>query len=253
MTRGVWAGLVACAVGVGCVGPQYYSPPPEQLPPIADVGGTAVQLTDQRPEWEKKPFTGVVCLYHLGKAHPSAWAQLAEEANAAVAAMPQKPQRVEVAVTSFRLVRAGDTAPRFRDWSAGPSANPGARTQEMIRANGEERERRLAQNGSVSGSAPSRATGDHVGTDVEVAFASQDDPRRMLRDHPVGASCAIRATVRLVFPDGREQTVDVKTIARGANETGTAYWGEALDFAAKAAVHDFGRQFRAAVGLPADG
>jgi hypothetical protein len=47
--------------------------------------------------------------------------------------------------------------------------------------------------------------------------------------------------------------VDVKTIARGANESGTVYWGEAMDFAARSAVRDFGRQFRAGVGLPADG
>lgn len=249
MTRGVWAGVVAFAVGAGCVGPQFYTPPPEQVPPAADVGGSTVQLLDQRPEWEKKPFTGVVCLYHLGKAQPNAWGQLTEETNAIVSAMPQKPQRVEVAVTSFRLVRAGDTAPRFRDWSAGPNANPGARTQAMVRANAEEREQRLSQ----SGSAPSRTAGDRVGNEVEMTFTSKDDPRRMLTDHPVGASCAIQAKVQLTFADGREQTVEIKTIARGANESGTAYWGDALNFATRAATRDFGRQFRVAIGLPADG
>src|ERR1700679_1519315 len=106
MWRVIWAGLVVCAVGVGCTGPQYYPPPPEHIPPPANVGGTAVQIIDQRPEWEKKPFTGVVCLYHLGKAHPDGWAQLAEETNAIVAALPQRPERVDVVISSFQLVRS---------------------------------------------------------------------------------------------------------------------------------------------------
>src|SRR4051812_29684501 len=88
MTRGVWAGLVVCAVG--CAGPRYYEAPAEKLPPVANVRGTTVQVIDQRPEWEKKPFTGVVSLYHLDKAQPGAWALLADEVGAAVAQLPEK-------------------------------------------------------------------------------------------------------------------------------------------------------------------
>jgi hypothetical protein len=240
MTRGVWARLVVCALAAGCTGPQYYPAPPENLPSPANVAGVAVQITDQRPEWEKKPFTGVVCLYHLGKAHPDAWAQLAEETNAVVAAMSQKPERVEVVVSSFRLVRSADTVPRFRDFSNGPHPNPAMRTQQMARANAEERERTLARNGS---------TGDGPPNKVERALAPKDDPRRLLADHPAGASCSIRATVRLAFANGLTQTVEVQTIARAPNDSGTGYWGEAIDNAARAAVFDFGRQFRAGAGI----
>src|SRR5262249_26207786 len=123
MTRGVWAGLAVCAFGAGCMGPQYYTPPPEKVPAPVNVGGTTVQVVDQRPEWEKKPFTGVACLYHLGKAHPGAWEQLADEADSVVAALPQKPERVEVDVTSFRLVRSGDTAKRYRTIDNSLTAN----------------------------------------------------------------------------------------------------------------------------------
>jgi hypothetical protein len=215
------------------------------MPAPANVEGAAVQIIDQRPEWEKKPFTGVVCLYHLGKSHPDAWAQLAEETNAVVAAMPQKPERVEVLVSSFRLVRSGDTGGRFRDFSAGPSPNPAARTQDITRTNREEREERLSQ---VNGRSANTPTDDRPGNSVELMFSSKDDPRRALREHPLGASCSIQAQVRLVFPGGREQTLDVKTIARGANDTGTAYWGEAIDTATRSAVFQFGRQFRTGVG-----
>ena len=252
MRRAIWTGLAVCAVGAGCVGPQYYTPPPEQVPPPANVGGATVQVVDQRPEWEKKPFTGVVCLYHLGKAHPDAWAQLAEETNAVVNVMPQKPERVEVAVTSFRLVRSVENTKQFRDWGAGPNANPGARTQQMVRSNGEEREQALARSGGNTGVPTPRPTADGPANKVEMALSAKDDPRRMLQDHPSGASCAIQATVRLVFPGGREQLVDVKTITRGANDSGTAYWGEAIDTAARSAVIQFGRQFRSGVGLNPD-
>lgn len=250
MTRGVWAGLATCVLcAVGCSGPQYYTAPAEQLPQPANVSGAVVQVVDQRPDWEKKPFTGVVCLYHLDKAHPGAWSQLADETNAVVATMPQKPERVEVVVTSYRLVRAGDTAPRYRDRSAGPNPNPAARTQDMVIANRESHQQRVAEaNGTAPGEGPT-LTDDRPGNSVEVMFTGKDDPRRKLREHPLGASCHLQATVRMVFPGGQEQTVDVKTYARGTNSTGTMYQGEAIDSAAKNAVFQFGRQFRSGVGL----
>ncbi len=258
MPLGTWAGLmvgVLCAVGAGCSGPQYYEAPPDKLPPPATVAGTTVQLIDQRPEWEKKPFTGVVCLYHLGKAHPDAWAQLAEEMNAIVAQMPQKPERVDVVVSSFRLVRAGDSGGRFRDFSKGPNANPNARIIDPNSRNSSDvRERQVSQSGVTTGG-PSRTdphTADRPGNEVELMLSSKDDPRRKLRDHPNGASCSIETRTRLVFAGGREQIVEVKTLARGANESGTVYWGEAIDFAAKSAVHDFGRKFRTSLGMNAD-
>ena len=144
MTRGIWAGLVLCAAGVGCSGPQYYTAPPDHLPAPENVGGSLVQIVDERPEWEKKPFTGVVCLYHLGKAHPDAWAALSEEADAVVAAMPQKPERVEVAVTSYRLVRSTESLKKFHDWGTGPNPNPALQTATQVQANRDERDQRLA-------------------------------------------------------------------------------------------------------------
>lgn len=253
MTRGVWAAVAVCALGAGCNGPRYYTAPAERLPPAVRVGGANVQVVDQRPEWERKPFTGAVCLYHLGKAHPGAWEQLAEETNAVVAAMPQKPERVEVEVTSFRLVRSGDTAKRYRDINNTPNINPRERFTQTMRDNDERERRRQEREGTagegVSGATAKQVAADKPGNDIELMFAAKDDPRVLLRDHPIGASCALQARVKLVFPGGREQTVDVKTFARGANETGTAYWGEAIDYAARAAVQQFGQQFRSGVGL----
>ena len=149
MTRGVWAAVVVCAGGAGCTGPQYYKPPAEQLPQPTNVGGSVVQVVDQRPEWETKPFTGVVCLYHLGKAHPGAWEQLSAETKAVVAAMPQKPEHVEVAVTSFRLVRSGDSSPRYRDINPAPSVNPNVRIQQAVRTDDDKREQRKLMTGAV--------------------------------------------------------------------------------------------------------
>jgi hypothetical protein len=256
MTRGVWAIMSVCAVSVGCTGPQYYTAPAEKLPQPINVGGSVVQVVDQRPEWEKKPFTGVVCLYHLGKAHPGAWEQIAAEANAVVAAMPQKPERVEIEVTSFRLVKSGDTAPRYRDINNATNINPRERFTQTMRDNDERERRRHEREGTagsgVNGATAKQVAADRPGNDVELMLASKNDPRRMLREHPIGASCSIQARVRMIYPGGREQTVDVKSIARGANESGTAYWGEAIDFAARTAAQQFGQQLRNGVGLGDD-
>ncbi|QJW98105.1 hypothetical protein FTUN_5685 [Frigoriglobus tundricola] len=251
MTRAMWAGLAVCAVGVGCTGPQYYTPPAEPIPGPANVGGATVQIIDQRPEWEKKPFLGVVCLYHLGKAHPDAWAQLAQETAAVVNAMPQKPVRVDVVVSSFRLVRSTDSVKKFHDYGSGPNPNPNAQTTTMSQANADERKERLsAVNGTGSGEQGQSTDGPP--NKLEMMFASKDDPRRLLKDHPGGASCAIQAQIRLVFANGQEQRVDVKTLNRGENTTHSGYMGEAMDSAARAAVFQFGRQFRNGVGLNPD-
>jgi hypothetical protein len=254
MTRGIWAGLALCAASIGCSGPQYYQAPPEQIPTAVNVGGTTVQIVDQRPEWEKKPFTGPVCMYHLGKAHPDAWAQLAKEADTIVAAMPQKPERVEVVVTSYRLVRQVENTKKFHDWGAGPNPNPAMQTATAVQANRDDREQRLAQiHGTSPNGVPVRgSTVDGPANKVEMLFASKDDPRRFLQEHPSGSSCHLQAKIRLIYPGGQEKTVDVNTLNRGENVTGTMYQGEAMDAAVHSAVFQFGRQFRAGAGLIPD-
>jgi hypothetical protein len=250
MTRVTWAGLVVWAVGAGCTGPQYYAPPPEKIPPPANVGGATVQIIDQRPEWEKKPFMGVVCMYHLDKTH--AWDQLAQETAAVVNAMPQKPARVEVVVSSFRVVRSVESTHKFRDFGAGPNPNPNAQMATMSRNNADERQERLAQvNGNTLTSQPGHAP-DGPPNKLEMMFASKDDPRRMLKDHPGGASCEVEAQIRLIFANGPEQSVHVKTLNRGENTTNTGFMGEAMDAATRTAVFQYGRQFRTGVGLNPD-
>jgi hypothetical protein len=254
MTRGVWAAVAVCAVAAGCNSPQYYTAPPEKLPPAVNVGGAQVQITDHRPEWEKKPFTGTVCLYHLDKAQPGCWAQLAEEANAVVEAMPQKPEKVEIEVTSFRLVRSGITGKRYQEVgnANAPAADPRVRFRGTQRLNDEFRQRRDERNGTAVEAPDARMVSDKNGPDIELAFAAGDDPRVLLRDHPSGASCALKARVKMTFPGGRQQTADVSTFARAGNETGTAYWGEAVNQAARTAVQQFGDQFRTAAGVKAE-
>src|SRR5262249_47904349 len=95
-------------------------------------------------------------------------------------------------------------------------------------------------------------TDERPGNTVELMFAQKDDPRQKLRVHPLGASCALQANVRLIYPGGQEQTVNVETIVNGANNTQTAYHGEAIDAAAKNALFQYGRQFRSGVGLNPD-
>lgn len=246
MTRGVWAGLAACAIAAGCTGPQYYTAPPDTVAPDRTVDGVSFRIVDQRPEWEKKPFTGVVCLYHLGKAHPDAWTQLADETNAVVGQMPQKPERVEVTVQSFRLVRSADSVPKYRDLSAGPNANPQMQLAQHTRANAEQRDRTLGRDGGSN--AARTDAGDGPPNKVAAVFASKDDPRRALAEHPAGASCRIQVSIKLTFAGGEAKTIDFTTMSRAPNDS-SDYYGQAMDNATKAAVIDYGNQFRKSVGL----
>jgi hypothetical protein len=240
----MWVGLVLSAIGVGCGGPQYYNAPPEHFPPPATVGGVAVQFIDERPDWEKKPFTGTVRLYHLGQAHPDAWVQLAEETNAIVASLPQKPERVEVVVSSFQLVRSGEPLRKYHDISTASNPNPTAGAQSQTLGRNTDRDQSGSQGGGAAQQPP-----DGPPNKLELAFAPKDDPRRMLLDHPPGVSCSIRATVRLVYPGGGEQKVPVKTIFRAPNDADSGYYGQAIDNSARGAVIDYGRQFRTALGI----
>lgn len=250
MTRGVWATVAVCALAGGCNAPQYYTAPPDKMPPPANVNGATVQIADRRPDWEKKPFTGPLCMYHLDKSDPGGWAQLAEEANAVVAAMPEKPERVEVEVTSFRLVRSGATGKVYKELGSAPAVTSQQRFNGTRQLNDEFRARRDERNGVAA--TANVGVADKSGKDIELVFASGDDPRVLLRDHPSGASCALKAKVKMTFAGGRQQTVDVNAFSRGTNETGTAYWGEAINYAARSAVGQFGDQFRTAVGVKSD-
>ena len=52
---------------------------------------------------------------------------------------------------------------------------------------------------------------------------------------------------------GEERVIRVRCIGASQNTSGTAYWGEALEFSVKLAVREYGRQFRQGIGLPPDG
>jgi hypothetical protein len=214
MTRGVWAVLAVCAAGVGCRGPVYYDSAPVPVPPVAAHNGTRYEVVDARPERDRKPFTGAATLYHLDKVKPTPFEQVLEEAKAAVAAMPEKPTGVTVTVTSCRLVLMDEN-----------------KLKSELRT------------GTVT----------VLWLDVDYWVEKPEDLYPVSpADHPDGASCSLEATVTLEFAGKPARTFPVKTIATGPNVSGTQYWGEALEMAARGAAFQFGRQFRSAVGLNPD-
>ncbi|MBA4064798.1 MAG: hypothetical protein C0501_14010 [Isosphaera sp.] len=207
------AWVVAAVLAAGCRGPRFYDPPAETLPPPAAVGGTEVVVTDHRPAWEKKPFTGKAALYYPGKVRPSPWEQLAAEAGAVAAELPDRPHRVTVAVTSLRLVRT-DAA---------------------------------AVDGELRTSTFQLMPGVAWTWNLEKA---EDLYPEAVLDHPDGASCAVEATVTVEAAGRPPQVFEVKTIASGPGFTGTAYTGDVFDQPVRTAVIQFGRKFRSAAGLP---
>ena len=217
MTRTIWAGLALCAVGVGCRGPQYYKDPLAHLaPPNFSTDGTRYAVEDRRPEWEKKPFTGAVTLYHVSKVKPHPFEQLTAEAKAAVAAMPEKPTSVNIALTSYRLVKVDEAKLKSE-------LLPGTFTLVPT-----------------------------VFRDYEIRKPEDLYPKDAT-EHPDGASCSFEATVTLEFVGKPAKTFAVKTIVGGPDFAHNGYTGDVMEAPVRRAAFQFGRQFRSAVGLNADG
>jgi hypothetical protein len=247
--------LFAALIVVGC-----QSAPPvvvrDPIPPPFQVGNTTVVFSDERHDWERQPIEGKVTLYRLGRVSPNPWNQLAKETEAIVTALPEKPARVDVFVTSYRLVRK-EVKPSVLDPSdnvkfgkqsvAGLNTAPNRMAYDQLRnatqAGDQQAASAAGKNLLFQGGTPSMTVGQ---------LPEPEDSNDALAEHPPGASCRVRATVRLTYADGREKVVDVKAIAAGQNTTGTQYYGEALDFAAKMTVRQYGNQLRSALGLPVD-
>ena len=237
MNRIRWAGFVLLVV-LGCQTTYHPTLPPDPVLQPIDVNGVAVVISDLRPAWEKTPFSGRVTLYHLGGTSPEPWTLLAKETEAIVNAMAEKPARVEVSVASFRLVHkrgAGTSRPVDASGKAWGVGGPGSKNTAGL---------------DSGGSAPSASESDGLlgalgFSSIPKEANSSDDP---IDDHPAGTSCKLRATVRITFPGGREQTLKVTAIANG--ETDSKYAGEARSMAVKGALRQYSFQFREAVGAP---
>lgn len=247
MDRRLWAGalLVAAGCKLGVVDSHF---PPEQIPLPADVDGVAVAFADTRPGWEKTPFDGPVSLHRLGRVTPNAWEQLAKETAAAVATLAEKPARIDVSVVSFRLINKADRPAHVPD----PSENVRVGGKRVTAMNNPSNAVEYEKLRSATAAGDAKA-GTSVGTalvfqngDPSVGLtppAEKDDgPGTAFDEHPPGASCRVRAIVRASYPDGREKQIDIKVVAAGENISGSKYYGEALDAAAKNAVRQFGLQ-----------
>jgi hypothetical protein len=217
MTRAFWAGLAVCAIGVGCRGPHYYPDPFAHVaPPAFSADGTRYAVEDRRPDWEKKPFTGAVTLYHLNKVRPGPFEQLTAEAKTAVASMPEKPASVTIAVSSCRLVKLDEAR--------------------------------------LKGELPTHTFTLVPGVSwANELLAPEDLYPKGVVEHPDGATCSLEATVTLEFVGKPAKTFALKTIAGDPGFTDSGYTGEVMEAPVRGAVFQFGRQFRSAAGLPADG
>jgi len=253
-------GLGLSAVFLIIVGCQSAPPaaPREAIPPPFTAHGAVIAIADERYDWERQPVDGPTAIYRLGRVLPNPWTQLAKETETIVAALPEKPQRVDVIVTSFRLVRK-EGKPSIHD----PSDNVKIGKQSVAGLNSRQNQVAYEQLHSatqagdhqVANAAGKGLLFDNGNPSLVVQGGKPEEPEAMtgsLAEHPPGASCRVRATVRLTYADGREKLVDVKAIAAGQNTTGSQYYGEALEFAAKMAVHQYGNQMRQSLGLPQD-
>ncbi len=252
MSRGL---IAACLLSLaGCQSAP--TPIPRETIPLPFVAhGATISISDERYDWERQPVGGPIALYRLGRVLPNPWSQLAKETEAIVEALPEKPQRVDVIVTSFRLVRREDK-PSIHD----PSDHVKFGKQSVAALNNSRNGLAYEQLKSATQTGDQQAAtamgknlmfqnGD-PSLSVQGKPAEAESVEGSLAEHPPGASCRVRATVRLTYADGREKLVDVKAIAAGQNTSGTKYYGEALEFATKMAVLQYGNQLRRTLGLP---
>ncbi len=90
------------------------------------INGTTVRSSTSDPIGRSSRLPAWYACITWAKRIRMPWAQLSETTAPVVAELPQKPERVEVVVTSFRLVTSGDTGKRYHDLSAGAESQPGS-------------------------------------------------------------------------------------------------------------------------------
>jgi hypothetical protein len=257
MYRSLGGGVVVLLIVLGC---QTTAPPPdvrEAIPPPFVVNGATVAIVDERSDWEREPLSGgKVTLYRLGRVTPNPWTQVARATGDIVAALPEKPERVEVSVTSFRLVRKEEKLTAIPDPSNNPGVGqPNGMTGLSARNPIQNPYDPLKSMTTGAGAVNANTKGLTVqnfepGKDGGMPIAAKQASGPNFTDHPVGASCRMQATVRVIYPGGREKKFPVQAIAAGIQPKDSNYYGEALDSAANMAVRLYAVRFREAVGLP---
>lgn len=260
MNRGLGAGVCLVVAAVGCQAPPKLVEP---FPEPSRASGAWVVLEDRRPDWEKAPFDGpVVSLYRFSRVSPNPWVRLQKATEAVVAELPEKPERVDVVVASFRLVsKEAEAPPRTEEGGTvqvggrnaaglgtGKTAGVDRTSYELARTAQAAGDQKGAQQNlsqlAFHGGAP--AAGVRVGEAPAVEL-----PEGPLDGLAPGAHCALRGMIRLTYPGGRDKDVPFAVLAGRPNQTGSKYWGETLEEATKLAMVQYARQVRQGLGLPA--
>jgi len=257
MNRVIAFGVAAFVVGCQSA-PELVEPFPEP----SRASGSWVVLEDRRPAWEKETFEGpVVSLYRFSRVKENPWFRLQKATEAVVADLPEKPERVDVVVTSFRLVsKAAEPAPRTEEGGtvqvggrsatglgAGPNRTADAAAYELSRSAAASGDRQLAQ--QAAGALAFRGGAPAAGVQLGEAPAVEL-PEGPLDGLAAGAHCNIRGVIRLTYPGGRDKDIPFHVLAGRPNETGSRYWGETLEQATQLGIVQYTRQVRQGLGLP---
>lgn len=258
MNRG-FAGVWLVVAAVGCQAPPRLVEP---FPEPSRASGSWVVIEDRRPEWEKQPFTGpVVSLYRFSRVSPNPWVRLQKATEAVVAELPERPERVDVMVVSYRLTSKEDSPlPRTEEggtvqvggrnataFGKGPGGVTDAMAYERARTAAASGDRGTAQQAAGALAFGQNAPTGGVQLGAPPAVEGPDGPLDGLAP---GAHCTLRGVVRLSYPGGRDKDVPFTVLAGRPNETGSRYWGETLEEATRLAMAQFARQVRQGVGLP---
>jgi hypothetical protein len=232
--RRVWLLMLAVSALSGCHKQEIANGSHFNLDSIPDqrLEAPTVTVTDARPAWERRTYSGTFTLIPLENLHPSPLQHLQHIFREETAGLSEPPSDVQLVLQSFRVV-ANSEAPRPNidglAWPTGPidfgpSGSPGGAafavafyvTIVLV-----------AETAVISYEA-----GKLVAYDLRHAH---DRPKELRDAYDPGLTCDIRATAALQWRDGKRREIDLRAVVHGSGIAADAGWQNELRAAVQGA------------------
>jgi hypothetical protein len=212
-------------------------------PPPVGAGAFPLEVVDARPAWERRYYEGDISFLPLENVTPSPWPHLQRELDNQFAEMPDRPCRGKLVVRSFRVI--------VNDEERVQAAEEERHQAEQERKDRDrETNRQLREAGMRVKDDDDDPLGEIFGeamTEVVVELGKlaygglktlatgkrtlRGPPRQLGEDYGPDATCQIKATATLEWPDGRSEHRDLCVTVNSAvleKSDGSRYPGRDL-------------------------
>jgi hypothetical protein len=201
---------VAAIALAGCQTKPLYHGPDFQLAPTPATNAAktplVVEIIDQRPWWEHRYYEGNKAFVPLENVRPSPLAHLSDEIQRQARELPTPPQKVQLTLTSFRIVMCDSMADQ-RD---------NERDEEYSqRISDAESDDLLGTIAGVLIECGIRAAIQECRQGIEEWGQKErhlkGPPRHLDGKYPLGITCEMRATAKLQWSSGSCRDLDLRT------------------------------------------